>query len=295
MAVKFWSKAPSTRPSQIINAPLILEGTSYTFESDGTGTNNTGLVIGGDISGGASGPTTLTLQGTNEVSTTMTNTEITGAITNGASSVLNLLVTSLGLPNGTWELASTTPSTYTGTTTITGDTLLIGTADALPATTDVTISGTGVLENNVLTGPFPTVHSVTDNGGTNASGGYGFYAANGNDVLNIDNNTGPALILNAQPNTIEAKYDAVFDLTGTGPSGTGGILFTNSTGMTTVTEDEKPFDLGSVNRDIYVTRGTYSTDLQLQNLTDTADGGGGGIIFGRRRHREVRERGREHS
>ncbi|HEX4054084.1 MAG TPA: autotransporter-associated beta strand repeat-containing protein [Tepidisphaeraceae bacterium] len=269
--------AVNSAAAQTINAPLILEGTSYAIEADADGPDETGLVINGNISGGNSGPTTLTLQGANELSSSLTNSQIVGSISNGASSSLNLVVSGVS-GSSVWELASTTQSTYTGTTTINSGTLMIGTADALPSTTDVIIAGTGTFMNNVATGPFPVVHTVTDDSSTGAPGTTtaGFIAANGNDVLNIDNNTGPALILNAQGYTSEMKYDSVFDLIGTGPSGTGGILFTNSTGMTTLTEDEKSFSLGTVNRDIYVTRGssTNSTDIQLQNLT-----GSGGIIL----------------
>ncbi len=70
--------------SELINAPVVLEGNA-TFENDSP-TSASGLKFNGNISGGVSGPITLTLQGSNTGSATSSNDQIIGAISNGSSS-----------------------------------------------------------------------------------------------------------------------------------------------------------------------------------------------------------------
>jgi autotransporter-associated beta strand protein len=97
--------------AQTVNAPLVLEG-SYTFTS-GAGSNSATLSFGGGITPGAtSGVTTLTLDGGN----TGTNT-ISGVLDdNGAG---RLAVTKSGM--GLWILSGA--NTYSGNTVVSGGTL----------------------------------------------------------------------------------------------------------------------------------------------------------------------------
>jgi fibronectin-binding autotransporter adhesin len=253
--------------SETINSNLDLEGSAYTFNNDANGANTTGLAIVGNVSGGVAGPTTLTLSGANELTTTTSNSQISGNISDGASSGLSLVKNGIGI----WELRTTGSNTYSGSTTINTGELRVTTAGALPTTTDVTINdvtANGELLLSVTGAPFPTVHSVTVNTG-------GIFAESSNNCgIDIDNNTGFALTLNAQGVTIDPKYAVNLFLEGTGPTTTGGIVLLNNTGTAFSISETKNIDLGSVNRMIYTTHGTSSTDLQLNGVIS----GTGGII-----------------
>jgi autotransporter-associated beta strand protein len=250
--------------SETISAPIELEGTTYTVQND-SGTSTSGLKLNA-ISGGSAGATTLTLQG----ASTSSSNQIIGPIANGSSSSLGLLKTGAG----TWQLASTTASTYTGPTIVNQGELNVGTALGISAATDVTVNGgngTSNFEYSVNAGPFPTVHSLTMNPGSQ------FTEANSSCWLNIANNSGPALILNGQSSTLNDSSDPKFKgavILAGAVAGTGGIVFTNGTTTSFSISDEKFLDLGTVNRPLYVTKGAYSTDLQINGtISDT-----GGII-----------------
>ncbi len=110
------STASVTNP-QIINAPLVLEGTAgtYTFSNLST-TNAATLTFGGAITPGASsGVTTLTLNGSN----TGANT-ISGSLSDHGGAQLAVTKAQAG----TWTLSGT--DNYTGATTVSGGTLRIG-------------------------------------------------------------------------------------------------------------------------------------------------------------------------
>ncbi len=99
-----------------VNAPLVLEGAggTFTFTSGATSSTAT-LSFGGSITAGASGTTTLTLNGSNTGANTLS-----GAIGNGVSGATLALTMSAG----NWVLAGA--NTYTGATTVTGGTLRVG-------------------------------------------------------------------------------------------------------------------------------------------------------------------------
>jgi autotransporter-associated beta strand protein len=253
--------------SETINSDLVLEGSTYTFNNDANGSNLTGLAIDGNISGGVAGSTTLTLSGANELTPTTSNSEITGTISDGASSGLGITKAGTGI----WELRTTGTNTFSGPTTINAGELRVTTAGGLSANSDITING-GALGELLLsdsTSPFPTARSVTVNTG-------GIFAESSNNCgLDIDTNTGYALTLNAQGIASDPKYGVNLFLTGTGPNGTGGILFMNNTGYAFSTSSAKNLDLGSLNRIIYATKALSSTDLQLNGVIS----GTGGIIL----------------
>ncbi len=259
--------AVNAATSETINSNLVIEGSAYNFNNDANGANTTGLAIVGNVSGGVAGPTTLTLSGANELTTTTSNSEISGNISDGASSGLSLVKNGVGI----WELRTTGSNTYSGSTTINTGELRVTTAGALPTTTDVTINDVttnGELLLSVTAAPFPTVHSVTVNTG-------GIFAESSNNCgIDIDNNSGFALTLNAQGVAADPKYAVNVFLEGTGPSTTGGIVLMNNTGTAFSISETKNIDLGSVNRTIYATHGTSSTDLQLNGVIS----GTGGII-----------------
>ncbi|MGA2441417.1 MAG: autotransporter-associated beta strand repeat-containing protein, partial [Tepidisphaeraceae bacterium] len=262
--------------SETISAPIVLEGTTYTVQND-SGTSTSGLKLDGTISGGAAGATVLTLQG----ASTSTSNQVLGAISNGVSSSVGILKTGAG----TWQLASTTATSYTGPTTVTEGILDVTTVTGISAATDVTVSGiintsiTNAFEWGVASpGPYPTIHSLTVNPGGN------FGEVNGNYFCNIANNTGPALILNGQSSVIsdsgDPKWNGSVILAGTGPAGTGGIVFTNSTSTSFSMSEQKNINFGTVNRTVYVTKGTGSTDFQFSGTGYTRSGTGGIIKTG---------------
>ncbi len=101
---------------QTINAPLVLEGSAdtYTFTSAASSTTAT-LTFGGAITPGVtSGVTTLTLNGANAGSNT-----ISGSLSDHGGGQL-----ALTMGAGSWMLTGT--DTYTGATTVNGGTLRVG-------------------------------------------------------------------------------------------------------------------------------------------------------------------------
>jgi len=61
---------------------VLFIGNSYTFVNNST-TANSGLKLNGGISGGDAGATTITLDGTNSVNATTSNSQVLGPIENG--------------------------------------------------------------------------------------------------------------------------------------------------------------------------------------------------------------------
>jgi fibronectin-binding autotransporter adhesin len=116
--------------NQTVNAPLILEGATYTFSNGAT--SGASLNIGGSVSSAdaGDGATELTITGTS------INT-ISGSISDGAATVS---IKKLG--SGTWILSAS--NSYSGGTMINGGTLQTGNVNAL-GTSDVTFTGAATL------------------------------------------------------------------------------------------------------------------------------------------------------
>ena len=129
-SIQIASGLTATNATQTINAPLALQGTSYSFINDsalGRGT----LVIGGGVTG-TTGDATVTLGGTNRSANT-----VSSIIGNGTAT--SVAVTKSGA--GTWVL--TGENTYSGVTTVSAGVLNIQHAKALGTTTGATTVAKG--------------------------------------------------------------------------------------------------------------------------------------------------------
>lgn len=118
-AISILSTLTSTNAVETFNAPLVLEGvTGYSFvnnSANGAGAGAGTLNFAGNITGGAAGATTLTLDGSN----TNANT-ISGVIADGSGGSVSVNKTGAG----TWVL--TAGNTFSGTTTVSGGVLQFG-------------------------------------------------------------------------------------------------------------------------------------------------------------------------
>lgn len=142
----------ATNPVETINAPLVIEGSTYTLANNsgnGTGAKDGTLVIGaGGITGGVAGPATLILAGAN----TNANT-ISGIIANGSATSLGVTMSG----TGAWTISGA--NSYTGGTQVNGGTLtLIGNQTAANGGlgVDVTDALTSTLTIGTTTQTAPT-------------------------------------------------------------------------------------------------------------------------------------------
>ncbi len=158
---------------QVVNAPLVLEGTNgfYKFTT-GSSTSAATLSFGGAISaGGGSGTTTLVLNGTNTG-----NNTINGAISNGGSGATMALV----VQGGNWIFGGA--NTYTGSTSVGSGTLRVGNGTSgSPSPTPISVYAGSLVLAGPAASPASSL-SVTDRlefrGGT-------FVLASGGTLGNI--------------------------------------------------------------------------------------------------------------
>jgi fibronectin-binding autotransporter adhesin len=149
-AIQILNTLSATNAVETINAPLVVEGAGGTYSLTNNSANGTGagagtLKFGGQISGGAAGTTTLTVNGSN----TNLNT-VSGNIVNGSAT--SLAVTKSD--TGTWVLSGN--NTYSGGTTLSSGTLVLGTSSIVTGGTLVSGPvGTGTFHigsgSNVVT------------------------------------------------------------------------------------------------------------------------------------------------
>ena len=116
---------------QTVNAPLQIQSANGTYTFDGSGgASGSLLLINGNISAAAAGTSSLTLQGSN----TGTNT-VSGIIGNGSATTFNVSKSGAGQ----WVLSGS--NSYTGSTSVTGGTLTLGGANgSILSTSGITVS-----------------------------------------------------------------------------------------------------------------------------------------------------------
>ena len=251
--------------SSTINAPMVLNGTSYTFRNDSTDIDS-GLKLNGPISGGNAGATTIFLDGVNLANATTSNSQVQGAITNGLSSSVGLIKNGTGV----WELRPTAgANTYSGDTVINGGLLrIMSTVNALSPNSNLIVNNGGTLRFNI-TGAIGK--SVTVNTGGIAMGSADAV------ITSLATNSGPALFYNFTGTTGAVSQGFMLKLTGT-VAGQGGVKLAmqDATGKVTFS---KNIDLGSVNRVFDIAHSSTNGAVQDPDLQVTGIvSGTGGII-----------------
>ncbi len=212
--------------TETINAPLVIEGGTYTFA------NNSGagiLDFGGAISGGSAVAAVLNLNGANTTANT-----VSGIISNGSAASLG--VTQNGA--GAWTL--TGANTYTGATTINNGTINIsGAAGSINGSSGITLDNGTLTVINAATqtgvNRIGSSASIASNGGTfnwnNASSANAVYAqtigtiALGSGQLNVVLGT----------NQTGASNTQTLTLGGLTQSGAGAVAFSVPGGLNATT------------------------------------------------------------
>jgi autotransporter-associated beta strand protein len=286
---------------ETINAPIVLEGANGTYAfSSSSGTAADVLNFGGTIQGGASGTTTLTLEGTNTAGTNYSN--ISGVISDGSATHVAIATTG----SSSWELSG--GNSYSGGTTLGGTGYLEVSGSSVTSgsvgsetlvsgplgTGALTITGTGRFE---ATGS-PTIANsvVLNNAGTTTMQGVVTFDGTGlstpatimldqNSTLTADNLTtiNDAIVENGSNTftmTFSTNASATVVLGGAntytgGTTVTGGILkYENGTAFgTNSTINESSGATVQVAGDI--TGGTQT--LSIQGVGDTGAGGTGAL------------------
>ncbi len=117
--------------SQVVNAPLVIEGANGTTNFTSNASDNTKVLnFGGAITVGAGGASVLTINGGNTGSNT-----ISGTIGNGSATTL--AITKSGV--GTWIMTGS--NTYTGPTNINSGKLILGATGSLGNTSIIVANG----------------------------------------------------------------------------------------------------------------------------------------------------------
>ncbi|MBC8105728.1 MAG: autotransporter-associated beta strand repeat-containing protein [Anaerolineae bacterium] len=253
----------ATNTSISIHAPIVMADTTYTLLNNST-TPTSGLKLNSGFTGGASGATTVTLDGTNSSAATTSNSQILGPITNGASSSLSVVKNGTGV----WELRPTfDANTYSGDTIINGGLLrLMSTVGSMSPNSNYIINGGTLRPNfNGVTGKSIKVNS----GGT--------LQASADAVINSLNATsGPSLWFNFTGTTGPITMGAFVNFVGT-TAGQGGFKLSNQDATGKVSYS-KGMDLGTVQRPFDIAQsatnlGADDNDLQVNGAVNGAGGG----------------------
>lgn len=129
----------SSGNNQVINAPLVLGGTSYNITNNATAKS---LVLGGTITGGVTGAAILTLGGTESGGASAVN----GIISNGAATSLSIVKTGTGI----WLFAGgSTANTYTGSFTISQGQVNYSNQNAFSSASSLVLGDASTGSNNV--------------------------------------------------------------------------------------------------------------------------------------------------
>ncbi|HWP39578.1 MAG TPA: hypothetical protein VNL70_01540, partial [Tepidisphaeraceae bacterium] len=236
----------------VINAPMRLTGTTFSFISDAGSSTDTrpGLALFGTITAAAGAPTTIIFSAVGGTAASSRN-ENQSAITDGPNGAI---VTIVKEGPGTWEFnqSDTNPNTYSGDTIINGGILRSSTAGSF----------------NGLGGFSPNSHYIVNNGGTLRNsvvgseirrltintGGSLSVSSSASTTLKIRSNSGPALTLNlVNPvNSNDITFSLPITLTGTTPNQGGVSLIATpgpgGTGRVSIGATGSAFDMGSVVR-----------------------------------------------
>ncbi|HSI07821.1 MAG TPA: autotransporter-associated beta strand repeat-containing protein [Rariglobus sp.] len=204
--------------TQTINAPLQLQGATYSFDSSARNASSL-LNFGGGITG-ATGSTVLTLTGTNTGSNT-----VSGVIDNGTATTVGISKTGAG----TWVL-SNTANTYTGPTTISRGTLNVaslangGANSSIGASSNAAsnlVISAGINQTATLqytgTTAMVTDRNYTIGGTIEQTSGTIDASGTGNGSLTINGNMNSG-------GTSATTIGQLFNLTGTGTGTAGGFL-----------------------------------------------------------------------
>ena len=289
----------TTGQNALVNAPMVLAGTSYTFRANFANTASLNFNTNGTLSAGTAAASTIFLDGTNFDSTNQGQSfaRIQSVITNGAGTVG---VTKNGA--GTWELrpggvtdgspagTSFPTNTYSGPTTINQGILRISGPGGASPNSDLVVNPTGAVRFSVNVGStnnpglHPTFRSIIIN--TNNSGQTGNLSAGSLNASNSSSQTivappsGPGITLNYQNETAAADLtgNVVILLRGTADRD-GGVKFNSGASNPNFVwgRGTAPLDLGALNRPFDISRsGNAANTIDFDCASPIT--GTGGII-----------------
>ena len=261
----------TTGNSSAINDPIVIHGTSYTFVNNALATNvNSGFKLNGNITGGATGATTITFSGVNLATSTTSNCQVNGGISNGLSSSLGVYKDGTGV----WELragnGNSLVNDYSGDTIVNSGLLRLNGINAASPNSNIIVNNGGTVRFNVLG---ETTKSVKVNSG-------GVAQANADaTITNINATNGPSIFFNFTGTTGAVSQGFNCSFTGT-VSGQGGFKLALDPVNTGKITFSKGIDLGTVSRPFEVPHSTANDptgDPDLQ-VSGAVNGNGGGIV-----------------
>jgi len=236
----------------VINAPMVLTGTTFSFISDAGSSSETrpGLALFGTITAAAGAPTTIIFSAVGG-NTGSSRNENQSAITDGPNGAI---VTVVKEGPGTWEFnqSDTNPNTYSGDTIINGGILRSSTAGTFNGlggfspNSHYIVNAGGTLRNSVVGSE---VRRITINTGGSLS-----VSSSASTTLKIRSNSGPALTLNLvnPANSNDISFSLPITLSGTTANEGGVTLIATpgpgGTGRVSIGATGSAFDMGSVVR-----------------------------------------------
>lgn len=256
-----------TATNPIIQSPIVIVGNSYKFLSNATNATS-GLKLAGGLTSSVTGLTTITLDGTNSASSTTSNSQVLGPIT---ETVGGSTISVVKDGTGVWELRPAFgDNTYSGDTVINGGVLrLMSVTGAMSPNSNYIVNNGGTLRPNFtgMTGKSVKVNS-----------GGSFQASADAVITNLNNTTGPSIWFNFTTTSGAFTSGANVVFTGTTP-GQGGFRLSLSDAAGKISYS-KGIDLGTVSRPFEIAQsqtnvGVDDPDLQVNGIVA---GNGGGIV-----------------